>query len=755
MLNLYNILLKEERKLLKENLAKEMHYARKELRSHGIPDNEAKELVEKWETKPCFRKSNGKYLKGFARLYCNNEISSNDGDRTTAMVEKVIDIINRKYNDKFNRNLESVVDGHKWSANELIYKFGEEIEQERNAAVENGQNKGITTNSEYKFVRIPNFSDAEKYGKYTSWCVTHAASNYNSYTNDGTGIFIFCLKNGFESIPRERTEGNPMDKYGVSMIAISVNADGDLNTCTCRWNHDCGAGDQMMTREQIEEFFHVNFAETFYPRTEDEEFEQSLSDEELQELVYDDSEYLSDDFSLMQSVDDVSYNGQLKPDTEACYGLYYEGNCISDHEYHKGDCIEVARSYVILKGVGGEPFRDLYLANDSKLKNIYTYESVYYDSYIVGSYFNNNKYYFFCANLEDEDIWDGEDTYQRKVEVINGTKFEFLEKMSEDFSSGVETSLYYLIDGIQEGTYTIVNAADNRIICQNERLKIPEDIEDISELMPYYDEENEEYYLETIDGHRIDVYYGQVTTMDYDGYEVYPLKDCGIYKTYYFKPRNQWLRSDEIYGDIWYDGKWIFQSLGIKVRAVDLNSRVKPMFDHYILYQSRSDGYYEKGERFIIDLNTLKQVLVPLIGCCYSNESGWGYGTSYSTPRRHYIFDKECKLMFPVIMSYMSFINQTYSIVQFEDKPLEGYVMKWKKVMNDNPEPPIMLNQDRPFEVSKGKIKINQDNKGCTGFDLNGVPIQYIVGNETVQELQTEQFKIDFHNTLNKLWKIK
>lgn len=236
-------------------MGREMSRTRKFLRSKGYDEETAKKLVEYWEARPCFRKSNGKYMVAFARMFVDKEIGySGESDKKAKMVEKVIDLITRKYSNYFTNNLETVSDGHIWSADELINKFQEEIQQELENSIENGQNKGVTTSSEYEFVRIPTFSDASKYGQYTDWCVTHGASNYNSYTDNGEGIFIFCLKHGFESVPRKVTEGCPMDEYGKSMIAISVDADGDLNTCTCRWNHDNGAGDQMMNREEIEDF---------------------------------------------------------------------------------------------------------------------------------------------------------------------------------------------------------------------------------------------------------------------------------------------------------------------------------------------------------------------------------------------------------------------------------------------------------------------------------------------------------------------
>ena len=94
---------------------------------------------------------------------------------------------------------------------------------------------------------------------------------YNSYTKDGLGLFYFCLKDGFQNVKEEIGEDCPLDEYGRSMIAISVNDDGSLNTSTCRWNHDNGGNDKIFKdAREVSEFFGVNFFETFKPRSVDE-----------------------------------------------------------------------------------------------------------------------------------------------------------------------------------------------------------------------------------------------------------------------------------------------------------------------------------------------------------------------------------------------------------------------------------------------------------------------------------------------------
>ena len=755
MINLYQIYLNENRKLLKENLGREMKHARKVLKSAGYSDEDAKQLVERWETKPCFRKSNGRFMKGYARLFVNHQITDGEIDKKSKEIESIIDLINRKYSDAFTTGLESVSDGHAWTADELIQKFGEEVKQDQLDSIENSTNKGVTTNKDYEFVRIPNFSDAQEYQAYTSWCITQAASNYNNYTDDGQGIFIFCLKNGFEHIERIEGENCPLDEYGLSMIAISVTVDGSLNTCTCRWNHNNGGNDQIMDVEEIESFFGVNFYETFYPRTEDEYFddEHELTSEEIDDMIYGDCVYLENGFKLQQSYEDVGMNGELRSEQDAVYGLTYDGENVSDFEYYKNSAHEIGNGYVILKGVGGADLYDIYTTDsDNYLKSIYVWETTWYDEYIVGSYKLRNKFVLFSLDLNENEIWEGKDRFGRAITVPNGTRFEFLEEMSQDLSSEARNpNLYYIIDD-GNGSYSIADVSYGNIICLNEKLKLPDNLENISELMPFLDEENDIYYFETVDGKKINAETGENLSLNQKENEVHLLKRFDTFSMYFFKPKDRYADANDMTVDIWYNDKWVFATMGITIPFKTALKRIEPLFTNFIVYTEKTANYSEDSIIRIIDLNTCKQILPTLTRISFTNINGWGYGLSQSTPYEHYIFNNECQLLFPKIIKRQDFQIASYSFVVFETNPNAGYIMSWKKNIIDDikAEMPFIINQNRPFDINN-KLKVVSNWTILTGFDMNGVPIQYKIGENEIKERQEEQYKIDFFNILSKL----
>ena len=109
-------------------------------------------------------------------------------------------------------------------------------------------------------------------------------------------IFYFCFKNGFENVPRQKTEGYPKDAYGVSLIAVSVTEDGSPNTITPRWNHGSptdmtltdavGRSNSMFTVEELENILKVDFYATFKPRTPKKSIEEMLADGEPLENIF-------------------------------------------------------------------------------------------------------------------------------------------------------------------------------------------------------------------------------------------------------------------------------------------------------------------------------------------------------------------------------------------------------------------------------------------------------------------------------------
>lgn len=211
---------------------------------------------------PNTRMADCKFLLGVTRMYQNGELATYDD---IANINNTIKFIANGHANEYDSDLNGE------SAKTLIDRFATGIKAEYDQDVERSNNRQFEDKPrEYTIVKISDFEDAQEYADYTSWCVTQSQINYEQYTSQSAGIFYFCLKNGFENVPEERGENCPLDEYGLSMIAVSINPDGSCNTITCRWNHSNGGNDNIMSPEELENVINMPFYQTFKPRSKED-----------------------------------------------------------------------------------------------------------------------------------------------------------------------------------------------------------------------------------------------------------------------------------------------------------------------------------------------------------------------------------------------------------------------------------------------------------------------------------------------------
>ena len=258
---------------------------------------------------PNVRLAKCKFILGVTRLFCNGELS--DGSSITSINKYLRYIASDAHVNEYNQNLNGLSLGDIESRFSSVAKGDLEADKERI-----NQQEFDSSSSQYKIVNIDSFDEASKYGEYTDWCVTHYDDMYDSYTHNGLGRFYFCLKDGFENVPREKGEGCPLDEYGLSMIAVSVDEDGSCNTITCRWNHDNGGGDNIMTPQELSEIIGMNFYKVFLPYSKEEIAEKK---KEIVNIIYDVyKDFVSEDFGYMHTFDD-ELNSYYNDEEDAYY----------------------------------------------------------------------------------------------------------------------------------------------------------------------------------------------------------------------------------------------------------------------------------------------------------------------------------------------------------------------------------------------------------------------------------------------------
>ena len=205
-----------------------------------------------------------KFVLGVTRMFCDGQITNSNTVLELNTTLKLI-VEGGHYNE-YDRNLNGL------SAQDLIDRFSTTRQYLSCKEKEEINNMTFEGDSDYDIVRIDSFEQAHQYHAHTTWCVTQKERAFKSYTDLGNNQFYFCLRKDWDR-PRmypivndnEEDTSTPLDDYGLSMIAVSVNENGELNTCTSRWNHDHGGNDSIMNAVQISKLVNRNFFETFKP----------------------------------------------------------------------------------------------------------------------------------------------------------------------------------------------------------------------------------------------------------------------------------------------------------------------------------------------------------------------------------------------------------------------------------------------------------------------------------------------------------
>ena len=262
---------------------------------------------------PNVRLNNCKYFLGVTRMIMEKQLTNGESIMKLNSILKYINN-DESLNTSFDRNLNGLT----------FEKLSEQMSEGMEQAYKSERERFSSTdfgemNTSYSVVKINNFKEASEYGKYTSWCVTHGEQAFNNYTNNGICIFYFCLKDGFDSIPEKIGENCPLDEYGLSMLAVCVDENGECKTITCRWNHNNGGNDNVMSTEELSRLLGVNFYEVFKPST--------VFKEKLEKAL---SLAKKGDFSGFDNIDNFDKNGLAKVELNDKFNLIgTNGNFLS------------------------------------------------------------------------------------------------------------------------------------------------------------------------------------------------------------------------------------------------------------------------------------------------------------------------------------------------------------------------------------------------------------------------------------------
>lgn len=204
----------------------------------GLAENDAKFFVDNIESRiPSMKDGMRKYLQGIIRWIVEGQIDSNEPS-DLLKVNKLLRVMKNSpayefYDENFNG------DSFKQVQQTLNIELDEPEEDLRQGS--------------YSIIPIGSFEEALEYKKYApDWCILNSEKAYDEHTFNGSGKFYFCLREGWKDEKPIPGNNYPYDNYGYSIIAVSVDADGNITSVTSRWNFDDGR-DNFLTVAQLRE----------------------------------------------------------------------------------------------------------------------------------------------------------------------------------------------------------------------------------------------------------------------------------------------------------------------------------------------------------------------------------------------------------------------------------------------------------------------------------------------------------------------
>ena len=298
-----------------------------------------------------------KYIPGLARisfkelgLNMTRLVTENNYPQEIGALKNIVRFIEctPELNEKFDEDLNGLSYFDLYDTINPMRKNSNRLNQERLSSLK-------LKNKNYRIIPIHSQEEASRYSGYTSWCITTMIDQWENYTRFGRR-FYFLLKDGFENIPRPSDPaavGAPFDSYGLSMISVLVDMEGEPTLVTTRYNHEFNGENNpdLRTAEQVQNITGINFYQELKPYTSEELHSMGIVlFDEVPELltsgediydIFDDVDYWNNEFYLVSL--NEKYNLLNKKSNTLLYRRWYD---------NIGDCID-GLSPVKLKGKWG------------------------------------------------------------------------------------------------------------------------------------------------------------------------------------------------------------------------------------------------------------------------------------------------------------------------------------------------------------------------------------------------------------------
>ena len=112
----------------------------------------------------------------------------------------------------------------------------------------------------YEVIKIKDYADFMHYQQLADeWCITYGEDIFDLYAKNGQNTLYVLKRSDAENIPKQYGEGFPKDNYGLSFIAVYVDAAGEIINVTSRWN-TIQEDDHFLTVDELKQLLGEDFS---------------------------------------------------------------------------------------------------------------------------------------------------------------------------------------------------------------------------------------------------------------------------------------------------------------------------------------------------------------------------------------------------------------------------------------------------------------------------------------------------------------
>ena len=217
----------------------------------GHSEEQAYDFINTLKSKiPNLKGANNKFVQGITRWFLSDLDIRSEKDLSAVNTLLYVLPHSMAY-DFYDKNFVSELTGKE-----------ESFEQVRKVAnVETGESNIEGGVHDYDVVRIESYDQALEYEQYApDWCIFRSEDIYESYLMQGTSHFTFLVRDDMKYLKPYPGDDFPKDAYGLSLLALVVDGNGDVSSVTSRWN-DSVNPDNLLSSADLKKLlgsgFHV------------------------------------------------------------------------------------------------------------------------------------------------------------------------------------------------------------------------------------------------------------------------------------------------------------------------------------------------------------------------------------------------------------------------------------------------------------------------------------------------------------------